>query len=416
MDDLKQYSAYLFYSLLCALMIGAGCKSGSDEEQLSQAALQRQAADPKAAALLIRAEDASRRGDFNAALALADSAGLVAPRLADVPFLRGLIFAELKRFDEAQAAYEAVLALNPNYQGVWLNMGNNAFRQGDIHKALDMYRKEQAAYPSAVALLQMGRAYAQLRKVDEAREAYEQALAADSAYATAYMRLSELYKEEGDLEKAVDYSRRGLNLNPDNLNYRYYVGSLLLLTGAVDEAVGHLEGVVKQRPWHYWATYNLGQTLLRLGRREEGEHYLARADTLQEELKNIQDWRELAEMNPDQLMLWVNLGEALRRTGRVDEAIHAFHIALSLRPEYTALESNLANLYLARGDTVTAISHYHAILQRDPTFSAAWLNLGVLYANAGQLEAARSAWENTLKYEPNDSLAQAYLTQLLNTP
>lgn len=416
MDDGKRFPAYLFYSLLFTLIIGAGCGSGSDEAHLSQSALQRQSADPTVALLMIRAEDASRRGDFTVALALADSAGLMAPRLADIPFLRGLIFTELKRFDEAQGAYEAVLALDPNYQGVRLNMGNNAFRQGDIHKALDLYRKEQAAHPSPAALLQMGRAYAQLQKVDEARQAYEQALAADSSYATAYMRLSELYKEEGELDKALGYSRRGLDLNPDNLNYRYYVGSLLLLTGAVEEAVDHLEGVVEQRPWHYWATYNLGQTLVRLGRGEEGKLYLAKAATLQKELKNIQDWNELAEMNPDQLMLWVNLGEALHRVGRTDEAIRAFQIALALRPAFTALENNLANLYLVWGDTVTAMSHYHAILQRDPTFPAAWLNLGVLYAEAGELEAARSAWENTLKYEPTDSTAKALLAQLPSIP
>ncbi|MCH7521569.1 MAG: hypothetical protein IIB42_07735, partial [Candidatus Marinimicrobia bacterium] len=62
MDEGKKIPAYLFYPLLFVLVIGAGCRSGSDEEQLSQTALQRQAADPKAASFLIEAQDAFYRG------------------------------------------------------------------------------------------------------------------------------------------------------------------------------------------------------------------------------------------------------------------------------------------------------------------------------------------------------------------
>jgi tetratricopeptide (TPR) repeat protein len=108
----------------------------------------------------------------------------------------------------------------------------------------------------------------------------------------------------------------------------------------------------------------------------------------------------------------VNYGESLRRAGRIDEAIEAFQIALSLEPRFVALENNLANLYIMRGDTAAAIYHYKAILEQHPTLADVWLNLGAAYANTGRVEAARKAWQTALKYAPEDSTAKAYLARL----
>ncbi|MGH7452417.1 MAG: tetratricopeptide repeat protein [bacterium] len=361
---------------------------------------------------MIQAQDAFSQKIYTAALLLADSAEYYAPNLADVSFLRALIYTELRRYDEAEAAYKKVLALDPYYQGAWLNMGSTAMRQGDSRKALEYYHHELKHYPTAATYHQIGRVYSKLGKSDSARYMYRKSIAADSSFATAYLRMAELYKQEGELGKALDYARQGLQQQPDDLNYRYFLGSLLVLSDQLPEAVTELEIVVKARPWHYWANYNLGQALVRLKRGEEGKRYLVKAESLQVELKNIQDWENLVENNPDQLMLWVNYGESLRRAGRVDEAIEAFQVALSIEPRFVALENNLAILYIMRGDTSKAVAHYKAILHVHPTLSDVWLNLGVVHAKSGEYEAAREAWKNVLKYAPNDSTAKAYLAKL----
>jgi len=347
-----------------------------------------------------------------AALALVDSAERYAPQLADVFFLRGLIHTEMRRYDLAEEAYKKVLAFDPFYQGAWLNLGSVALRAGETRKALSCYQKELANYPGAAALHQMGRVYAKLGQPDSARFVYEQALKADSTFTTAYLRLAELYQEEGELEQALKYARLGLQLEPENLNYRYFLGALLVSSGDLPEAVEQLEAVLQKRPWHYWANYNLGQAFLRMNREREGKRYLAKAESLQVELKNIQDWENLAENNPDQFMLWVNYGEALRRAGRWEEAREAFQLALSLEPRFVAVENNLANLYILTGDTAKAIIHYKSVLVRAPMMAEVWRNLGAAYANSKHFEQARAAWENALKHAPEDSTLKAYLAKL----
>ncbi|MDZ7360058.1 MAG: tetratricopeptide repeat protein [candidate division KSB1 bacterium] len=414
MADLKKKLAYTILVLTMGAywLLAAVCQSENGQHVFNKTAAQRRTVNPKAPHFLIQAQDAFTQKIYNAALMLADSAEHYAPNLADVPFLRGLIYTELRRYHEAEAAYKKVLALDPYYQGAWLNMGSAVMRQGDSRKAMAYYHKELKHYPTAATYHQIGRVYAKLGNLDSARYAYEKSIAADSSFETAYFRLAELYKQEGDLAKALAYAREGLKRQPDNLNYRYFLGSLLVLSHHLPEAVTELEAVVKARPWHYWANYNLGQAFVRLGREAEGKRYLAKAESLQVELKNIQDWENLVENNPDQLMLWVNYGEALRRAGRFDEAIEAFQIALSIEPRFAPLENNLAILHVMRGDTAKAVLHYQSILQRFPNLTDVWLNLGVVYAKSGKFGEARKAWENALKYAPDDSTAKAYLAKL----
>ena len=110
-------------------------------------------------------------------------------------------------------------------------MGTNSIRQDDLPAAIAHYKSELLLYPSARTMVQLGRAYADLGKIDSAAFAYEDAIKTDSKNAAAYMRLGHLYKDSGDITKAIEYATSGLNLDPGNLDYKYIMGSLLLLNG-----------------------------------------------------------------------------------------------------------------------------------------------------------------------------------------
>ena len=159
--------------------------------------------DPAVAGLIFQAETAFRNGYYNAALAITDSALVNSPRASDIHFLRGRVFTKLARLNEAEVAYRTVLSLNPNYQGAWFNMGTNSIRQDDLPAAIANYKSEMLLYPSARTMVQIGRAYADLGKIDSAAFAYEDAIKTDSKNAAAYMRLGHLYKDRGDIAKAI---------------------------------------------------------------------------------------------------------------------------------------------------------------------------------------------------------------------
>ena len=368
--------------------------------------------DPAVAGLIFQAETAFRNGYYNAALAITDSSLVNSPHSADIHFLRGRVFTKLARLNEAEVAYRTVLSLNPNYQGTWFNMGTNSIRQYDLPAAIAHYKSEMLLYPSARTMVQIGRAYADLGKIDSATFAYEDAIKTDSNNAAAYMRLGHLYKDRGDITKAIEYATIGLDLDPENLDYKYIIGSLLLLNEEPKASLPFFQAVTSKRPWHYWAHHNLGQALYRIGDETQGQHYMDLAKELQKGIQEVENWRNLANMNPDQLMLWVNLGNSLKNMGRIQEAKDAFLVALSISPMSFALQNNIANLCLMDGDTVQAINRYKTILSFDSTLVDIWLNLGVVHASSGRINDASQAWMKGLEHDSDNTTIKDYLETL----
>ena len=368
--------------------------------------------DPAVAGLIFQAETAFRNGYYNAALAITDSSLVNSPHSADIHFLRGRVFTKLARLNEAEVAYRTVLSLNPNYQGAWFNMGTNSIRQDDLPAAIAHYKSEMLLYPSARTMVQIGRAYADLGKIDSAAFAYEDAIKTDSKNAAAYMRLGHLYKDRGDITKAIEYATIGLDLDPENLDYKYIIGSLLLLNEEPKASLPFFRAVTSKRPWHYWAHHNLGQALYRIGDETQGQHYMDMAKELQKGIQEVENWRNLANMNPDQLMLWVNLGNSLKNMGLILEAKDAFLVALSISPMSFALQNNIANLCLMDGDTVQAINRYKTILSFDSTLVDIWLNLGVVHASSGRINDARQAWMKGLEHDSDNTTLKDYLETL----
>jgi len=125
-----------------------------------------------------------------------------------------------------------VLDRDRTYEGAWLNLGNTVFRKRAYGRALERYRKELSAYPSPKVWVAIGSTYEKQRQPDSARYAYDQAIALDSTYASAYLHLGQLHKSRGALDQAVAASRIGLRLDPDNVNYQY-AGSSMRHQGAL---------------------------------------------------------------------------------------------------------------------------------------------------------------------------------------
>lgn len=397
----------LLGTLAGLLSVGlASCSGGSTGGSADESV------DPEAARHLVKGQNLLEQGSLQGALAHTDSALAIDSMAADVYFLRGRIYTQLSQYDDAEAAYETALSINPEQQGAWFNIGNNYFRRRQFRQALNHYRREAENYPNPSLYVHMAQSYSNLGKVDSAIYAYEQALQNDSSYAPAHAWLGQLYKDEGQFERALRHNRRALALDSANLQYRFFVGNLLLNTDQPGEAVDHLRRVAREQPYHYAAHYNLGRAYARLGQQERAEEYLAKADTLQEAQAEIARLQTMARQNPNQPKHWLSLAQALQDVGRLRHAQKAYNVALSLSPGNIGIRNNLANIALALGDTTEAISRYRAILQEDSTQTDVWMNLGVVHAQIGRRQAAINAWRQVLEINPDHARAEEYLARI----
>lgn len=372
--------------------------------------------------LLYRARTQFQQGNYKRALSVLDSAEVFAPDLPEVYLLQGRIYTEVNQFQKADSILKQILQLDPDYQGIWFRLGHNAFQQENFREALSYYIKEKEAvdereqqYSSearSAVLVQMGRCYTRLGKIDSAVQVYEDVISRDSTYSMAYADLGQLYKNEGDFRQGLRYYQKAAKLEPQNPEYRYFYGYLLLQTGNPEAAAQELAKVAEQQPWHYGAHYNLGLALLRLGRNEAGQKHLTRADTLQDIDYDVATAKWTVRTFPDNTRRWIHLGDLYQKTGRYEEAKQAYQTALYLEPDNSILRNKLANVYATLGHFENAVDIYRAILQGDSSLVRVWINLGVTYAKAGKQHLAKQAWTQALRYDPEHPVARQYLREL----
>lgn len=394
-----------------SLWIGCSSEDASDGEEDDRTEVVRGTLDARVETFLLQGEEAFQSGSYERALALADSAEEYGSGVAVIYFFRGSIYTAMGRFNAAQEAYQRAIERDPEYPEAHLRMGDNAFQRGNHREAVRFYKKEEEIAPSSALYVKLGRAYAELGVADSARLAYEQAVAQDSTNADAHMMFGQFLEEVGEIEAALDHSRKALSLQPEHPNYQYAVGSQLYQIGELEEAAEHLKRAADERLLHYPAQYNLGQVLMRLNREDEANYYLARGDSARELMDQISSAQDAISRNPDDIEHWIRLGELYRAADAPDQALETLKRAASVEPENLSVQRNVAELLLANGNTKEAIRRFEAILDADPSRVDARLNLGRAYAEAGNCDEARRSWETVLKYRPDDFSAKEYLAE-----
>lgn len=108
---------------------------------------------------------------------------------------------------------------------------------------------------------------------------------------------------------------------------------------------------------------------------------------------------------PRESELWNLLGVALRRQGRLDEALEALKTARKLTPQDFAPLVNLGNLYLDLKRGADAVEIYRLLTRQHPTKAQFQRLLGNAYVMAGELRKAAAQFDLALRLDPDDILA-----------
>lgn len=163
----------------------------------------------------LAARAAAGRGTIRAADAVvpvgasAERAAAARPATAYEWFTEAMhLDVEPARWEEAEVCYRKALALDPGLAAAHTNLGQIAYRRGDIGAA---------------------------------RTAFEAALALDPDQPEARFNLANLILEAGDLELAVAELRRALQAAPDFADAHYNLAVALERLGGRAQARAHLE-------------------------------------------------------------------------------------------------------------------------------------------------------------------------------
>ncbi len=140
---------------------------------------------------------------------------------------------------------------------------------------------------------------------------------------------------------------------------------------------------------NWQAENNLGMALLRRGRMEEA----------------IPHFRAAAAIDPSDPVSNMNIGIYEHSHGNVPMAIEYYKKTLSLarNPKLKAQAyNNLAYAYKDLGDYADAQQNLQAAVSVNPEFVGAWISLGLVAQKSGDLSLAAQAYTHAMKIEPSD--------------
>lgn len=260
---------------------------------------------------------AAQNRDHAAAIERIGRAVALAPQISGIRLNLANAYREAGRFEEALAAYDAALALDPANPDAWNNRGSALRSLGRLRLAMDSFARALSLNPAQVeALNNLG---AMLCDFDRAGEGLHH------------------------LDRAVALAP-GL---PEAYNGR---GLALAVLGRPEEALSSFGRALALRPDFADALANRGDVLAALGRADEA----------------AADHRRALEINPILAADLLNRGVHLKQLARSPDAIRYFDSALALDPALPMGHTNRAMELSLIGRHADALIGFDQALALDP--------------------------------------------------
>ena len=310
------------------------------------------------------------------------------------------------RFADAHAARgealwaKYVLTKEPLYAEQAIRAGNEALRLAP--------ERPQVRYALAVTLSGSG-------KLPEAAEELQRALVLRPNYDDARRLLGSVLARQGRIDEAVSEFRKAIALRPRYWEHHSALGVELAQAGRYVEAADAFREVVRLRPNSAQGYLNLGFVYYMLDDTNQALEYFRRATALapnpaaHSNIGAIQHkqgdyaaavaaYQQSIALRPNSHIAHRNLGDALRRLSRGEEAREAYRKALALAraelavaPSDPRLKAYLA-IYLAKLDEpALALDAINEALSIGPDDIQVLFRAGVVHALGGRTEAAIAA-------------------------
>jgi TolA-binding protein len=156
---------------------------------------------------------------------------------------------EEKQYEAAMAAYQGILAKNPDLALINLNIGNSYFELQKYDLAEEAYKKVLEQDPkNAEALLLIGNCYSNRGDNDKAMEWYGQIEFEKIRDQTVLFNIGSKFYSQSKFEEALKYYRQAVEIQPDFTDAIYQLGLTHLAMSSYKEAIAVFEDYLKYDP------------------------------------------------------------------------------------------------------------------------------------------------------------------------
>jgi len=327
-------------------------------------------------------------GRLNEAVAACESALKIQPNLATACQTLGKVMEVRGEIEQAKQWYEAAIDRNPNLPEVYANLGSLYSQGRQWEKAIAACEKAISLAPNlAEAYRQLARVWTQLQKRETATEYWYQAFKIEPNWATAeeHVSLGNNLVEQAKFDRAIECYSQAIQIDPTFSIAYHNLGEMLFREKRWEDAIANYRKAIEIHPNAFESYHSLGKTWA-----AQGE--LDRA---------IACHRKSIEINPNYARACLNLGNILAQKGEFDSAINCYRQAININGNSAWAHNYLGEALAQKKLWPESIICYHQAIDINPSIPWFYINLGIALTCEKSWNEAVAAYLHAVQIEPN---------------
>ncbi len=293
---------------------------------------------------------------------------------------------------------------------------------GNLERAEAILKRLVADFPDfAPAYNDLGVVSYELKRPDDARRYYQQAVALQPDSATFHKNLADFYLiEDKQVKEAMEHYLRAMTLDPTDSETLMATGNVCLLLNQPEDARTFFERVLELEPWHEEARRLLEQCGRQpqeaqsrqpgQGNPEGGPQTEAMGQRFNASIASLE---QKLVSHPNDATAHNDLGVLYYEAGRKELALEHYRKAVELDPLQATFKKNLADFYFIElKQPEKAMEIYVELLKNDPRDVEALFSLGQMCRMMGKYDDARQFLARALELEPGNQELLAAINQL----
>ena len=295
----------------------------------------------------------------------------------------------------------------------------------EFKKALPLFKEDQKQM-KAETYVTLANAYNRKGIHKAAITACKKAIEINPDLANAHYNLGFAYREEGNdklakqkfalydelLKQEGEYIEIPEKLTSEDIEKYITLGDNFFKEGKFDESIAEYKKALEIKPRDDILN-KLGQAHQQKRLAGKSEEQPAKIDTFTSK-KTLDEMPRLETEQELSIEELYDRGISYYDKGMIDKAIEEFKEVLELDPEDVETHHHLGNAYADKEMFDEAISIYKKIVEKNPEFIDVYLSLGTLYLDMDMVDEAISLCKQAISANPDDSflcfhLGEAYV-------
>lgn len=268
--------------------------------------------------------------------------------------------------------------------------GDSDIDYSDVAGRMESVTSKHPTY--GLAWYNLGVAYEQLGKNDEAARAYRKALSTNKKLREAQENLAALAVKRGEPDEAIMLLQDLIERDPGAAEARVALATHYLQRGDLDEAKTLSRDALGYQPKNIDAYCVLAQAAVK------------EKDALRARLVAAQGLK----LDGNASCLHYVLGLVALSKKDLAAAIVSFESAIAKDASLLEARFHVAQISMGFKDFKKAIDNYTAVTNQNPKATAAFVNLGVAYKGSGQFENAEAAYKKAIDAAGTDGAPAAH--------